>query len=111
MGRDPVLVQTLVRHGRLVLWAFGLSMAGSLLTAMVAFGAVGAVGHSKGRSAAEEPRSGLTRRSQRLTRCLVCVNEDRGLQFMQPRSILRPAGPGASHITGVFKMHVPERTA
>ena len=42
-----VPVQTHVRHGPLGLWAFGLSMAGSLLTAVAVLGAVGSGGSSR----------------------------------------------------------------
>ena len=36
------------------------------------------VGHPKGRSAAKGPRSGLTRRSQRPARCLICPERGHG---------------------------------
>ena len=41
-------VQTHLRRGRLSLWVFGLAMAGSLLTAMVALKAVGSGGSPEG---------------------------------------------------------------
>ena len=52
MNALRVPVQTHVRHGLLGLWAFGLSMAGSLLTVMAALGAIGSGGSPEG------PKSG-----------------------------------------------------
>ena len=49
----------MLRHGRLSLWVFGLAMAGSLLTAMVALGAVGSGGSPEG---PEQRREGAAKR-------------------------------------------------
>ena len=54
-----------------------------------------AVGHRKGQSAAKEPRNGLTRRSQRPTRCLICRERGHYVAFRSSETVARSSSRAA----------------